>query len=195
MSTLEAKMEAGYKLFANNDLHFYVASEFDEDLLAHGLLLIDDNSKEIMFSERGNEMLSKIESYVSVEEGLDLIVRIILMVQVYCGTILDLGDDCYIRAPDGPDAPLPSPPPAESAESGVRHGEPKTWELVAPDGSKHTIHNLALWVKEHYGLFGLRADDDPARIYKRFSELARFMRKGDTRRTSCMGWKIERLPH
>lgn len=85
-------------------------------------------------------------------------------------------------------------------QRGEQNRESKTWTLIAPDGTHHTVVNLLHWARSHYKLFepdSLDAEATAQRIRSGFGAIASSMRGVKSRRhpiSSYKGWGLYEIP-
>lgn len=70
---------------------------------------------------------------------------------------------------------------------------PRIWTLKSPDGQLVIVKNMVTWIRAHPEYFG-SDDRSVRRTYIAFKRIAHCMRLGSSRRISCKGWTIARLP-
>lgn len=175
----------------------YLAELFFDLLVAAGVLQICDAQLKIVYTEKGQQLIELLERTGIWEDDREYI-DVAICVMLFCGEIT-IGPDgalhkgpafytnCNLQCELTEAAPnIPGNKPITAS---------KTWVLISPSGEHIEVQNLSSWLAENIMLFGY---DDPSNsvvVSKRFRELARFMRKGSSRRTTYKGWKLAKLPY
>lgn len=203
-------MKKGYQFRADAEWQVYLAldlSDGDNGLFDSNLLSYSPRMKEISYTEKGRCFLSEVNALGG--ENADL-VEVVLLTMLYCGEIDKAAKGQY-RLSSLSEKTSPS---SEyrlclyddtfrcSFQWILQHAQKtcsttrtyKTWGLVSPTGESIVVNNLPVWIREHYTDFNLDAPENFDSVYKRFLELATYMRKGSTRRSTYKGWRLMYLP-
>lgn len=200
----------GYKILGVKEVMDFIA-HFFELLYELSLIVANDKDKTIQLSASGKDFVSRLhKSQAWYADEL----TVTLCAMMYCKEIVvdTKGNLCA-----GPNL-IPFCP-LETGEQGVGHHDGQTvdehdcqtetstpqtnkpttstsklWTLIAPSGETIEVVNLKRWLEDNISYFGPPETISVDTVYKKFSEIARYMRRGQCRRASYKGWKIAALP-
>lgn len=213
MGKIIEMMQKGYQFKADNLLYIDFADEFHDtvaDFFASGILTRIGNV--IKYTEKGTQLLCDL---FRTDTGYPDYLNAVLLVMERTGQIKRNSSGNYELPKKQTQINIPNYVPqtinilcaynATFALDPIRwfllyteHPNksrtiPRTWTLKSPDGQLVIVKNMVTWIRAHPEYFG-SDDRSVRRTYIAFKRIAHCMRLGSSRRISCKGWTIARLP-